>query len=92
VQHHEKLNYSEYLPTIAIVTTGKVHEQNVMPRISLEKGDVVVFDREFTNFVWFATLCERGTYFVIHLKMNADYRVAGLSTADNLKNVLELIY
>jgi hypothetical protein len=45
MKHHVKANHSGYLPTFAIVTTGKEHEQKVVPRIPLEKGDVVVFDR-----------------------------------------------
>ena len=71
VKLHVKLNHSGYLPTFAIVTTAKVHEQNVAPLIPLEKGDVVVFDRAFTNFSWYATLCDRGIYFVTRLKKNA---------------------
>jgi hypothetical protein len=56
------VNYQDhpgYLPTFAIVTTGKVHEQKVAPQIPLEKGDVAVFDRAYTNFNWYATLCDK---------------------------------
>jgi len=74
VKLHVKLNHSGYLPAFAIVTTGKVYEQKVAPKIPLEKGDVAVFDRGFTDFAWYATLCERGIYFVTRLKKNADYR------------------
>lgn len=82
-----KLNHSGYLPTFAIVTTGKVHEQKVAPRIPLEKGDVVVFDRGFTNFAWYRALCDRNIYFVTRLKKNANYRVVGRRSTDHLKNI-----
>jgi IS4 transposase len=36
---------------------------------------VVVFDRGFTNFKWYASLCERNIYFVTRLKKNADCRI-----------------
>ena len=75
VKLHVKLNHAGYLPSFAVVTTGKKHEQNVAPHIPLEKGDVVVFDRGFTNFKWYASLCERNIYFVTRLKKNADYRI-----------------
>jgi hypothetical protein len=75
VKLHVKLNHAGYLPSFAVVTTGNKHEQNVAPHIPLEKGDVVVFDRGFTNFKWYASLCERNIYFVTRLKKNADYRI-----------------
>jgi hypothetical protein len=75
VKLHVKLNHSGYLPSFAVVTTGKKHEQTVAAHIPLEKGDVVVFDRGFTNFKWYASLCERNIYFVTRLKKNADYRI-----------------
>jgi hypothetical protein len=75
VKLHVKLNHAGYLPSFAVVTTGKKHEQSVAPHIPLDKGDVVVFDRGFTNFKWYASLCERNIYFVTRLKKNADYRI-----------------
>jgi hypothetical protein len=75
VKLHVKLNHAGYLPSFAVVTTGKKHEQTVAPHIPLEKGDVVVFDRGFTNFKWYASLCERNIYFVTRLKKNADYHI-----------------
>jgi hypothetical protein len=87
VKLHVKLNHSGYLPTFAIVTTAKVHEQNVAPLIPLEKGDVVVFDRAFTNFAWYATLCDRGIYFVTRMKKNANYHVVERRNTEHLKNI-----
>ena len=75
VKLHVKLNHSGYLPNFVSVTTGKVHEQRVAPMIPLEKGDVVVFDKGYTDFKWFRSLCDRGTYFVTRLKKNSSYRV-----------------
>ena len=37
VKLHLKLNHSEYLPTFAIMTTGKICEQKVAPFIPFEK-------------------------------------------------------
>ena len=75
VKLHMKLNHAGYLPTFAVVTTGSVHEQQVAPTIPLDSGDVVVFDRGFTDFQWYATLCQRGIAFVTRLKKNAVYTV-----------------
>jgi len=87
VKLHVKLNHSGYLPSFASVTTAKVHEQKVAPRIPLDKGDVVVFDRGFTNFGWYASLCERNIYFVTRMKHNADYRVVERRNTTHLKHI-----
>jgi len=88
VKLHVKLNHSGYLPTFAVMTPGKVHESTIAPQIPLEKGDVVVFDKGILNFLWFATLCARGTYFVTRLKDNADYRVVERRDTKHLKHIL----
>ena len=87
VKLHVKLNHSGYLPTFARITTGKVHEQRVAPHVPLDAGDVAVFDRAFMNFSWFATLCEKGIYFVTRLKKNATYRVIERRSTAHLKYI-----
>lgn len=87
VKLHVKLNHSGYLPTFAVMTTGKVGESTVAPHIPLEKGDVVVFDRGFTDYAWFASLCTRGIYFVTRLKKNTVYRVVERRSTRHLPNI-----
>jgi hypothetical protein len=87
VKLHVKLNHAGYLPTFVVVTPGKVHEQKIVPSIPLEKGDVAVFDRGFTNYGWYASLCERGSYFVTRLKKRADYRVIERRDTSQYKNI-----
>jgi len=87
VKLHVKLNHAGYLPTFVVVTPGKVHEQKIVPSIPLEKGDVVVFDRGFTNYGWYASLCEKGIYFVTRLKKRADYRVIERRDTSQYKNI-----
>jgi putative transposase len=87
VKLHVKLNHSGYLPTFAVITTGNVNEQKIAPSIPLEKGDVAVFDRGFTNASWYATLCDKGIYFVTRLKKNADYRVVERQDTRQHKNI-----
>lgn len=75
VKLHVKLNHSGYIPTFAVMTTGKVHEQRVAPQFPMEKGDVYAFDRAFHDFAWLADLCRRGIIFVTRLKSNSAYRI-----------------
>jgi hypothetical protein len=87
VKLHVKLNHSGYLPTFAVVTTGKVHEATVAPSIPLEKGDVAIFDRAYTDFAWFKSLDDKGVFFVTRLKKNAYYQVVERKATENLKNI-----
>jgi hypothetical protein len=87
VKLHVKLNHAGYLPNFVTVTTGRIHEQRIAPRIPLEAGDVAVIDRGYTDFEWFGTLCERGTYFVTRLKKRAAYRVVERRDVSRWSNI-----
>ena len=87
VKLHVKLNHSGYLPTFAVVTTGKVHDQRAALSIPLEKDDVAIFDRAYTDFKWYKSLDDKGVYFVTRLKKNANYKIAERRDTSNLKNI-----
>ena len=87
VKLHVKLNHSGYLPTFAVVTTGKVHETQVAPSIPFERGDVAVVDRGYTDFEWYHSLDEKGVFFVTRLKANAHYKVVERRPTDHLANI-----
>ena len=88
VKLHVKLNHSGYLPTFAIVTTGKVHETQVAPSIPLDKGDVAIFDRGYTDFSWYKTLDDKGVIFVTRTKRNARYGVVERRDVSRFKHIL----
>ena len=87
VKLHVKLNHSGYLPTFMVVTTGKVHETKVAPSVPLDKGDVAIFDRAYTDFKWFKSLDDKGVFFVTRMKKNAYYQVAKRNDTSRLKNI-----
>ncbi|MBL7131827.1 MAG: IS4 family transposase [Candidatus Omnitrophica bacterium] len=87
VKLHMKLNHSGYLPAFAVITTGKVHETQVAPSMPLERGDVAIFDRGYTDFKWYKTLDDKGVYFVTRMKKNAYYQVAIRNDTIRHKNI-----
>lgn len=87
VKLHVKLNHAGYLPTFMVVTTGKVHETKVAPSVPLERGDVAIFDRAYTDFEWYKTLDDKGVFFVTRLKKNAYYQVVQRKDVSSLKNI-----
>lgn len=87
VKLHVKLNHAGYLPSFAVITTGKVHDQTAALSIPLEKGDVAVFDRAYNKLSWLKSLDAKKIYFVTRLKKNAAYKIKGRKSTRPLKNI-----
>lgn len=75
VKLHLMLDHAGLLPTYAVVSDGQVGDITVGRRMAFEAGSVVVFDRGYIDYDWFASLTERGVWFVTRLKRNAHWRV-----------------
>jgi len=75
VKLHLLLDHQGLLPSFALVTEGRVHESRVARTLRFEPGTIVVLDRGFTDYAWFAALDADGVYFVTRMKDNADYGV-----------------
>ena len=75
VKLHLLLDHQGLLPCFALVTAGRVHESRVARTLRFEPGTIVVFDRGFTDYDWFASLDADGVFFVTRMKNNADYGV-----------------
>lgn len=87
VKLHVKLNHSGYLPTFMVVTAGKVHETQVAPSIPLEKGDVAILDKGYTDFTWYKSLDDKGVFFVTRIKRNANYTVSERKDVSQFKHI-----
>ena len=75
VKLHLLLDHQGLLPSFALITEGRVHESRVARSLRFEPGTIVVFDRGYTDYDWFAALDADGVFFVTRLKENADYGV-----------------
>jgi transposase len=75
VKLHLLLDHQGLLPSFALVTEGRVHESRVARSLRFEPGTIVVFDRGYADYDWFAALDAQGVFFVTRLKDNADYGV-----------------
>jgi len=75
VKLHLLLDHDGYLPSYAVITEGKTHEVRVARQMRFSPGTILVFDRGYTDYEWFANLIQQGVYFVTRLKENADYGV-----------------
>lgn len=87
IKIHVKLNHNGYIPEFITVTNAKRHEVKEVDSFQLRAGDVVVFDRGYTDFARFAKYCDEGIYFITRLKKNAVYRVVERRNVSKHKNI-----
>jgi Transposase DDE domain/Domain of unknown function (DUF4372) len=71
IKLHLLLDHDGYLPRFAVITNGKTHELKVARKLRWEPGTVVVFDRGYIDYDWFAELTRQGVYWVTRLKDNS---------------------
>ncbi|HLJ29464.1 MAG TPA: IS4 family transposase [Candidatus Angelobacter sp.] len=75
VKLHLLLDHNGHLPCYAVITEGKKHELPVARQWSYEPGTILVFDRAYIDYDWFADLTQRQVHFVTRMKENTDYEV-----------------
>jgi hypothetical protein len=88
VKVHIKLDHAGYLPTFMVVSNGKDNDNNALPLIPLEKGDVAIFDMGYIDFSWFKSLDDKGIIFVTRLKKNAVYSIIERRDVSSFKYIL----
>jgi hypothetical protein len=77
VKLHLLLDHDGYLPCYAVITEGRRHEVRVARTLTFPPGAILVFDRGYVDYAWFAELTRQGVWFVTRLKDNAVYAVLG---------------
>jgi len=75
VKLHLLLDHEGHLPAYAVITPGKQHEIRVARRLKLPPGSMLVFDRGYTDYDWFAALSRQKVFFVTRRKEQADFVV-----------------
>lgn len=75
VKLHLLLDHDGFLPCYAVITEGKQHEVRIARQWSYEPGTLLVMDRGYNDYTWFAELTRQGVHFVTRMKDNADYIV-----------------
>jgi hypothetical protein len=71
VKIHLLLDHDGLMPHYAVITEGKTSDIAVARTLDLPKGAMVVFDRGYCDYNWFAKLTSSDVRFVTRLKTNA---------------------
>jgi len=75
VKLHLVLDHDGYLPSFAVITEGKCPDIRVARELTFQPGTIVVMDRGYLDFAWFARLTATGVFFVSRPKHNTVYEV-----------------
>jgi hypothetical protein len=75
VKLHLLLDHDGYLPSFAVLTTGKTSDIKVAQHMRFDPGTILVMDRGYIDYEWFVQLTRQGVYFVTRLKDNAAFGV-----------------
>ncbi len=88
IKLHLLLDHNGYLPSFAVVTEGKHSELAVARGLRLEPGTILVIDRGYNDYEWFAEMTRDGVFFVTRMKTNTVYAVEAECEAPANGNVL----
>ena len=75
IKLHLLLDHHGYLPSFAVVTEGKHSEVAIARGLRLEPGTILVIDRGYNDYDWFAEMTREGVFFVTRMKTNTVYTV-----------------
>ena len=75
VKLHFTLDHDGYLPTVLVITEGKIREMTVARQQRFAPGTILVFDRGYLSLRWFAELTAAGVFFVTRLRPDTRVRV-----------------
>jgi IS4 transposase len=70
VKLHMLLDLRGNIPTVAFITSGKVHEVNILDKLSIEAGAIYIMDRGYLNFARLYKIHQSAAYFVTRAKSN----------------------
>lgn len=70
VKLHTLLDLKGSIPTLVIITTGKVHDVNILDNIIMEAGAIYIMDRGYLDFSKLYKIDQSSAFFVIRAKSN----------------------
>ena len=70
VKLHTLLDLHGNIPSVVIVTTGKIHDVNILDQLIIEPGAIYIMDRGYLDFARLYKIHQRSAFFVTRTKTN----------------------
>ena len=74
VKLHTLLDLRGNIPTIAVITPGRVHEVNILDEIPIEPGAIYILDRAYLDFGRLHRIHQSSAFFVTRAKSGFRFR------------------
>src|SRR3989454_7341345 len=74
IKLHTLLRLRGGFPTVVIVTSGRVHDVNILDELGFEPGAFYIFDRGYLDFARLHHTHRSGAFFVTRAKKNSRFR------------------
>jgi len=74
VKMHTLLDVRTHIPTVAIITHGKVHDVNILDDLPLEPGAIYLLDRGYLDCARLYRIHQERAFFVTRTKSSTDLR------------------
>jgi len=88
VKLHLGLDHNGYLPAFVSLKEGARHEMSWARTLELPRTSIAVFDKAFVDYRWFASLVNKGVFFVTRQKTNACYKVTERRKPNKARGIL----
>ncbi len=74
VKLHTLIDLRGNIPTVVIITHGKVHDVNILDNLIIEAGVIYVMDRGYVDFERLYIIHQSSAFFVTRAKSNFNFR------------------
>ena len=74
VKLHTLLDLRGSIPTIVVITHGRIHEVNILDDIPIEAGAIYILDRGYTDFARLYRIHQSSAFFVTRAKGNFRFK------------------
>lgn len=74
VKLHTLLDLRGNIPSVIIITNGKIHDVNILDKLLIEPGAIYVMDRGYVDFERLYAVHQASAFFVTRAKDNCDSR------------------
>jgi len=74
IKLHTLLRLRGGFPTVVIITSGKVHDVNILDELGFEPGAFYIFDRGYLDLARLHCIHRSGAFFVTRAKKNSRWR------------------
>src|SRR4030067_3269192 len=74
VKLHTLLDLRGSIPTVVIITHGKIHDVNILDQLKIEAGSIYIMDRGYLDFDRLYTIHQASALFITRTKSNFRFR------------------